>query len=208
MDLEQRLSFFGGKLKLHIGTDDVLVVTHKKMMNTSHTKYLLDNIDPRYESFRHFSISSAMTSIIFLTISVYSWWYGTTHHQAPDDGIYWFVSFISFIIFLTAGVKALQSRVNVVCFNAHDGRRLFSVLGNKPSTKYVKEFCDQLGKRIERIHYNGEFSSERTADILTKHVEYLFEQNILSESEVKLALDRISNKAKLNVVSIAKDEAV
>lgn len=208
MELQQRLSIYGGKLNLSVNNDDVLVITHKKLMNSSTTKYLLDNIDPRCESFRQFSIIAAITSVACLTISICLVWYGKTYYEPPDDGAYLFFSFITFMAFLIAGIKAYRSRVNVVCFNSHDGRRLFSILGNKPNSKEVEVFCENLGKRIERIRYNGEISSDRMAEILKRHVEFLFEQSILNESETKSAIERISKKSKISVVDFSKKGSV
>lgn len=82
------------------------------------------------------------------------------------------------------------------------------MLGNKPNEEKVKEFCDGLAQKIEGIRYRGEISGERFAAILTRHVDFLFEQNVLSDSEVKAAHERIKNKSKLSVVSFKKDEAV
>lgn len=208
MNLEQRLSVLGGKLTLEVASDDVLVVTHRKIMNLSSTRYLLDNIDPRYESFKQFSLVAAVTSVLGLILALFLGWYGKTYYEPPNDAAFWFFSFISFIVFMVAGARALRSRVNVICFNSHDGRRLFSLLGNKPSEGKVREFCDSLAHRIEGIRYRGEISGERFAAILGRHVDFLYEQNVLSESEVKSALERIKNKSKLSVVSFKKDAAV
>lgn len=208
MNLEQRLSVLGGKLTLEVTSDDVLVVTHRKIMNLSSMRYLLDNIDPRYESFKQFSLVAAVTSVLGLILAIFLGWYGKTHYEPPNDGAFWFFPFISSIVFMVAGVRALRSRVNVICFNSHDGRRLFSLLGNKPSEGKVREFCDNVAHKIEGIRYRGEISGERFAEILGRHVDFLYEQNVLNESEVKLALERIKNKSKLSVVSFKRDAAV
>ena len=202
--LEQRLGIFGGKLKLYVNNEDVLIITHKKMLNTSITKYLLDNIDPRFESYKQFSLGAAITSIACLSASVFLWWYGKTYHQPPDDGAYLFFSFITFIASIIAGVKAYKSWVNIVCFNSHDGRRLFSILGNKPDSNKVEEFCRNLGKRIERIRYNGEISRDRMSEILKRYVEFLYENRVLNEIEVKSAIARISNKRNISVIEFEK----
>ncbi len=208
MDLEQRLSVFGGTLNVSVNNDDVLVIKHKKLMNTSTTRFLLDNIDPRYESFRQFSIISAITSVVCLITSLYLVWHGQTFYEPPDDGVFWLFAFISFAAFLMLGIKAYNSRVNIVCFNSHDGRRLFSILGNKPSSEIVEVFCEKLGKRIERIRYSGEISSDRMSEILKQHVEFLFEQSVLTEAEAKTAIERISSKSKISVVDFGKKEGL
>jgi hypothetical protein len=208
VELIQKLSILGGKLKLHVGNDDVLVITKEKIMNTSTTKYLLDNIDPRCESYKQFSVVAAFTSIVCLALSIFFGWYGKTYHEPPDDGAYLFFSIITFFGFIITAVKAYRSKINIVCFNSHDGRRLFSILGSQPSSDEVTRFCEALAKRIEKIRYNGEISYERMAVILKTHVEFLYEQNVLNEIEVKTAIDRISSKTRFSVLNFADNESV
>jgi hypothetical protein len=208
VELVQKLSIFGGKLKLHVGNDDVLVITKEKMLNTSTTKHLLDNIDPRCESFKHFSVAAAFTSIVCLVLSLFLGWYGKTFHEPPDDGAYLFISLITFFGFIITAIKAYRSKINIVCFNSHDGRRLFSILGSQPSSDDVNKFCEALAKRIEKIRYNGEISHERMAVILKGHVEFLFEQNVLNEAEVNAAIDRISSKTRVSILSFVNNESV
>jgi hypothetical protein len=173
-------------------------------MNTSTTKYLLDNIDPRFESFKQFSVAAAFTSIACLVLSFCLGWYGITYHQPPDDGAYLFFSIIAFAGFFIAAVKAYRSKINIVCFNSHDGRRLFTIFGNKPSASDVERFCEALAKRIEQIRYNGDISSARMAVILKRHVEFLVEQNILDAAEAKTALDRIYSNSVISVLNFTK----
>ncbi len=208
MKLSQRLGVLGGKLDISLGNDDVLVINHKKYLNVNESRYLLDHIDPRYELYKQFSLPAAIASGMFLVVAVFLWWYGKTYYQPPDDVGYLFMSIVCFVAFIISGVKAINSRVNVICFNAPDGRRLFSILGNKPNTKEVRRFSDALVKRIERIRYNGEISNERMADILEKHVEFLCEQGVLSLSEKKVAINRIQNKTKFNVVKLNESKNV
>jgi len=208
MQLSQRLGMLGGKLDISLGNDDVLVINHKKYLNVNESKHLLDHIDPRYELYKQFSLPAAIASGMFFIAAILLWWYGKIHSQPPEDVGYLFISIVCFVAFIISGVKAIKSRVNVICFNAPDGRRLFSIFGNKPSIEEVKKFSDDLVKRIERIRYNAEISNERMADILEKHVEFLCEQGVLSLSEKKVAIDRIQNKTKFNVVKLNKNKNV
>lgn len=202
MQISQRLGLFGGKLSTRVGSDDVLTIAHEKLFNKNETRYLLDHIDPRYDTLRRFSVASAVTSLISILLSAALLWYGKTYLVPPDDGVVLFFSGLLFITALIAGLKALRSRMNLVLFNSHDGRRLFTLYGNKPNAQEVTEFCLQLAKRIERIRYSGELSTERMSSILTKHADYLAEQGVLSEAEHKAVLSRIAKKGKPSVVSI------
>jgi hypothetical protein len=206
MKITQRAGFFGGKFTLHITSHDELVLTNEKILNKSTSKYLLDNINPLYESYKQFSMPAAIMSVVFMVLSIFLFWYGKTYFTPPNDVAYLFMSSIIFIAALVAGVKALRSRLNIVCFNSIDGRRLFSLFGNKPSTEEVEYFCEELKKQIERIRYNGEISSERMADILGRHVEFLYEHEVLSQAEKESALNKITNKTKFKVVSLSSNK--
>jgi len=203
MEIIQKVGIFGGKFSVHITENDELIFTNEKLFNKNTSKYLLDHIDPLCESYKQFSMAAAITSIIFLALAVSLYWYGTTYLTPPNDAGFLFMSAIFFIGFLVAGIKAIRSRLNIVCFNSHDGRRLFSLYGNKPSANEVEVFCDNLKTQIERIRYNGEISNERLSEILGKHVDFLFENDVLNESERQTALNKINNKTKLNVVELS-----
>lgn len=144
--------------------------------------------------------------MISILLSASLIWYGKTYLEPPDDGVFLFFSGLLFITAIIAGLRALSSRMNLVLFNSHDGRRLFSLYGNKPSTQDVTTFFQQLEKRIERIRYSGELSTERMSSILTKHADYLVEQGVLSETEHKAVIGRIEKKGKPSVVSILGDK--
>lgn len=206
MEISQKTGLFGGKVSVHVANNDELIFNHEKMFNKNTSKYLLDHIDPLFESYKRFSTIAAVMSVIFITLSIFLYWYGKTYFVPPEDVGYIFMSFITFVAALIAGIKAFKSRLNVVCFNGHDGRRLFSLYGNKPSVKEVEVFCDSLKRKIERIKYNGEISNERMKEILGKHVDFLFENNVLSQAERDSALNKIANKSKLNVVTLSASE--
>jgi len=202
MRLEQKLSITGGKLTLSVENNDVLVITHKKLMNSSSSRYLLDDIDPRYHSFQEFSLAATLISLICFVFSICIGWYGKTHYSPPDDGAFLFFSFITFIGAIISGVKAVNSRANVISFNnARNGYRLFSIFGNKPSQEEVEKFCSDLCKTIESIRYSEELSNKKMSDVLTRHVEFLSEQKVLSDDEVRAALMRIENRMRPNVVN-------
>ena len=203
MELVQKVGLFGGKFSVHITENDELIFSNEKLFNKNTSKYLLDHIDPLYESYKQFSIAAAITSIVCLALAVSLLWYARTNLTPPEDVGFLFISGIFFIASFIAGIKAIRSRLNIVCFNSHDGRRLFTLYGNKPNTNEVELFCENLKKQIERIRYNGEISNERLSEILGKHVEFLFENDVLSQVEKESALKKITNKTKLNVVNLS-----
>lgn len=208
MELIQKVGIFGGKFSVRITESDELIVSNEKLFNRNTSKYLLDHIDPLFESFKQFSMAAAITSIVFLVLAVSLLWYGRTYLSPPNDVGFLFMSGIFFIAFFIAGIKAIRSRLNIVCFNSHDGRRLFTLYGNKPNANEVELFCENLKKQIERIRYNGEISNERLSEILGKHVEFLFENGVLSQTEKESALNKIINKTKLNVVNLSSNNKV
>ncbi len=203
MQLSQKLGILKGRLIIRVGGDDVVYLDNEKFLNKRESKYLLDEIDPCYENFKQFSILSAGIAIISVILSAVCLWYGTTYLTPPNDGGMLFMAIAFFVVALISAVKAFKSRLNVICFKSNDGRQLFNILGNKPSENTAKEFAKSLANRIEKIRYNGDISIDRMSEILRKHVEFLHEQKILNEIEVKSALEKIENRTRPNVVNMA-----
>lgn len=202
MKLEQKTGLLGQKLKLSIKDNDTLVLTHKRFMNSSDVKYLLDDIDPKYDIYKEFSIAAAITSLIALLFALFLAWQGTTV-SAPEDGPYYFFSFLLVGAAAVAGMKAFNSRVNVIAFNAIDGRHLFSIFANRPDEATVQNFSDNLAKVIQKIRYSDDVSIERRSEMLLKHVEFLLEENVLNSSEATSAMKRITANNKAPVVKLA-----
>ncbi|WP_339414468.1 hypothetical protein [Pseudomonas sp. EA_35y_Pfl2_R5] len=208
MEFIQSIGFFKGKLKITVGSDDVLTLSQVKFLNKVENKFLLDNIDPQYDVYKNFSIGAFTTSTISLVLAILTTWYGSTYFQPPDDGPYLLTSGLLFMSFFFFGVNAYKSKISVVCFNGHNGQRLFSILGNKPNSEKVTMFCNEIKNRIERIKYNGEISAERMAGILEKHVEFLCEHQVLSSEEKAQAIARINTRKKPTVVKLHESKSV
>lgn len=208
MEFVQNIGFFKGKLKITVGSDDVLTLSQEKLLNKIENKFLLDNIDPQYDVYKSFSIGAFSTSIISLALAILTTWYGNTYFQPPDDGPFLLTAGLLFMSFFFFGVNSYKSKINVVCFNGHNGQRLFSILGNKPSNEKVTVFCNELKSKIERIRYNGEISAERMAGILEKHVELLYENQVLSAEEKAQAIARINTRKKPTIVKFHESKNV
>lgn len=202
MELIQSIGILKGKLKVTIGSDDTLTLSQIKPFNRMENKFLLDNIDSQYDIYKNFSIGAFIISTISLILATLIIWYGNTYFQPPDDGPFLLISGLLFMSFFFFGVKAYQSRINVICFNGHNGQRLFSILGNKPNSKEVITFCNEIKNRVERIKYSGEISAERMAGILEKHVEFLYEHQVLNSEERTQAITRINTRKKPTLIKI------
>lgn len=208
MQLSQKLGVFKGRLSIRVGSDNIVYLDNEKFLNKHESKFQLDDIDPCFENIKEFSLLSAAFTIIFIILSVVLCWYGTTYLTPPDDGIVFFFSIAFFIVAFISAIKAFKSKINLIRFKSNSGKPLFNILGNKPSESEAKAFSKYLANRIEGIRYNGDISSERMSEILEKHVTFLHEQGVLDEKEVHSALEKIKQKAKINVVNMTKFNTV
>lgn len=202
MEFTQRIGIFQGKLRVIVGEDDILTFRHEKFLNKTEHRFLLDSIAPQFDVFKNFSLSALALSIASLFLAILSGWYGSHYFQPPDDGVYILFSVIFLATSVISGFKAYKSKINLICFNDTNGRRIFSLLGNKPKEVDVGRFCESLKKKIERIKYNGEISPERMAGILERHVAFLHEHQILNEQEAQIAIEKIKEKQKPKIVNI------
>ncbi len=200
MKLSQKLNLWGGKLDAEV-SNNVLILTHKGLMSLSVTKYSLDDIDPDFDTYKSFSLGAAIASLLAFIMSVYLLWYGKTYYESPEDAEYLFGSLIAFVAFVIATFKSIKSRINVVTFISNEGGVLFNLHGGKPCSDVLNSFCIELSERIKKIRY-GELSSQQLNEILSKHVHFLFEHDVLNELELKSAINKINGKTSVNVVSI------
>lgn len=201
MEFTQKFGIFQGKLRVIVSDDDILTFRHERFLNKIENKFLLDSIDPQFDIFKRFSLSASILFITSLLLAILSGWYGSHYFQPPDDSVYILFTVIFLSTSVISGFKAYKSKINLVCFNDVNGRRIFSLLGNKPNETEVSKFCEALKKKIERIKYNGEISPERMAAILQRHVAFLHEHQVLNEQEAHTAIQRIKDKQKPRVLN-------
>ena len=183
----------------------LLRITQKRLFNNYEVRYLLDDIDPRWETVTRFSVRTAVTALVSLVFAGWLWWYGKTYLSPPEDGGYLFMSVVCSVIFLIAGFRAVRSHVNLVLFNGKNGNRLFSLYGKRPNAAEVNAFCEYVAKRIDEIRYQGGIAKERMGEILARHVEFLVEQGVLSQAEADSAMKRIKEKVSAPVVTLVGD---
>ncbi|WP_156480554.1 hypothetical protein [Aquipseudomonas alcaligenes] len=202
MEFTQKIGMFQGKLRIIVGDDDILTFRHERFLNKTEHRFLLDSIDPQFDVFKSFSLSALILSTTSLALAILSGWYGSHYFQPPDDGAYLLSAIILISISVISGFKAYKSKINLICFNDINGRRIFSLLGNKPREADIRRFCESLKKKIERIKYNGEISPERMAGILERHVAFLHEHQVLNEQEAQNAIERIREKQKPKIINL------
>jgi hypothetical protein len=202
MKLIQKLGILKGSLVLNASSEDTLEITHKSIFTKSTNTYLLDNIDPRFTTYKGFSMQATIIAFIALLVSLISIWYGMTFLEPPADGGPFFLAFIMSLLAIGSGIKAFRSRVNVISFNSTQGNRIFVIPANKPSENEVLDFCNFLCERINKIRYNGDISKERLNEIIKRHIDFLHEQKIIDEAEMNSFKKRADNKISLTVVSM------
>jgi len=202
MKLIQNLGILKGSLVLNSSSDDTMEIMHKSIFTKSTSTYLLDNIDPRFTTYKGFSMPATIVALAALLVSLTSVWYGMTFLEPPEDGGPFFLALIMGLLAVGSGIKAFRSRVNVIYFNSTQGNRIFVIPANKPSENEVLDFCNHLCERINKIRYNGDISKERLNEILKRHIDFLHEQKIIDDNEANIFKKRADNKIALTVISM------
>lgn len=200
----QSLGFLKGKSIFFVDKYDSLNLSIHSLTRKSEYKFSLDNLDHRYEKHKEFSFKALGLLIISVLFALYFFWSGWTEHQKVSEfaGVQFFFGVLFFICAIIAGNKVLNSNINIVGFNDHNGARVFNLNGVKPSPEEVEIFCNALAKKISSIRYDGDISSSRMKEIYIKHLEFLFEHEIILESEFVQIVDRLNkNKKVLKIVN-------
>jgi hypothetical protein len=202
MKLLQKLGILKGSLLLNASADDTLEITHRSIFTKSTNNYLLDNIDPRFTTYKGFSMQATIVALLAFPVALISVWYGMNFLEPPADGGPFFLAFIMSLIAIFFGIKAFRSRVNVISFSSIQGNILFVIPANKPSESEVSKFCSYLCERINKIRYNGDISKERLNEIIKRHIEFLHEQKIIDEPEMNRFKKVADSKISLSIVTM------
>ena len=83
---------------------------------------------------------------------------------------------------------------DLVFFRADDGEELFKIRQQKQDATKPKAFADALAERIDSIRYPGNLSRADQLELYQKHLAFLFDEQVLSETEYQTILTRLEKQ--------------
>ena len=92
-------------------------------------------------------------------------------------------------------IKIVENSHNLLIFtNLDTGYQIFSMSASKPDKQKVDSFVDELIIRIKSIRYPENISLEEMSEYHIQHLNFLINENVLSENEYNSARKRINQK--------------
>lgn len=82
----------------------------------------------------------------------------------------------------------------VVFFRADDGEELFKIRQQKKDVPAISAFAKGLSERIETIRYPTNLSLSEQMELYQKHLEFLLNEEVLTDEEYQVFLHRIQDR--------------
>lgn len=203
LKLEQKIFPFK-KTTLSITEDRELFVVSASLSNTTSFSLPLEQLAPRPSEFRRFKLVAVLIFTISLLVTIISWYILNVTEDIDGLGKQALVVMLIFGTFTFVSlIKLKGAYVNLLIFN--DRRTMdaiFSISPTNPSKKEVEEFVNALESRIKAIEYGSGFSNTEKTAIYIRHLEFLLNEEVLTNEEYKIIENRVKNKDKNRVVSL------
>ncbi len=120
------------------------------------------------------------------------------------SGLYVFIILIGVMapaLFFTMAYR--KTHDSLFFLDAQSSLSLFSISLKRPNQEDVRYFLDELGKKISLAIYPEELSLTQKLEIYKKHLDFLLNEGVLTESEFLNIISRIT-PAKADVLNIVK----
>lgn len=194
-ELKQRYSFTGS-LRLSLQQGDTLLLETRELFRSAQQTYWLGEIDPIPIQHRRIAVGWAVGTVVMAAVLV-SGIFGSVAEGSllsADPGA---IAFLLFMMLITLALflNTLQLSSNTYTFRAaHSQALLFSIRRNKPSKAHVDAFIKVLRSRIESPRAPRGLSAEQLREHFTKVVDYLAENDFVSNEERTAIAARIVSK--------------
>ncbi|MES9941857.1 MAG: hypothetical protein ABW104_05750 [Candidatus Thiodiazotropha sp. 6PLUC2] len=189
---------------MSITEDRELFVVSASLSNTTSFSLSLEQLAPRPSEFRRFKLVAVLIFTISLLVTIISWYILNVTDDIDGLGKQALVVMLIFGTFTFVSlIKLKGAYVNLLIFN--DRRTMdtiFSISPTNPSKKEVEEFVNALESRIKAIEYGSGFSNTEKTAIYIRHLEFLLNEEVLTNEEYKIIENRVKNKDKNRVVSL------
>jgi hypothetical protein len=188
--LEQR-AFPFNKLRFTIEGTRELVVEHSTLFRSTRQSFPLYLIDPSPIHHRSIPFGWVIATVIFLVLTI-SAIIGRSDNQEPGAI---FVVLLMLGLFLACLYNTIKLSISTIHFrNANTAAIMLNLYRSKPTESVVDEFIETLRNRIESFRTPVGSTSDETIALFVKHLDYLFENDVLQQSEYDGAIQRLNQR--------------
>ncbi len=192
-------SIFLPTLSVEATADGRLVLSSSGLFRSWSQTYSLDEIDPTPIHERAFAAGWAVGAAAAVLVWVFAIWAAMKEGGTPA-GLWFTFGFLSLIAFALT-LNAVRLSPNIYAYRSSRAHAvLFALRRNSPSGAAVDSFVSSLAKLIGTYRNPPGLTTAQLAEHHRKALQYLLENQVLSQSEVDTALKRLEEKHKSGVV--------
>lgn len=186
-----------GEIELRIIENKRLVYSQKSLLRKQQYSINLDVLDPNPIAYRNVPSRPIGFGGVSGAMALLSLVGALTAKPSPElVGVYGSAIFFG-VISAFCFFYAYRDYRDVYIFkNRNNGENILIVARESPSASDVDNFIRQLDKRVNSIRYDENTPYEVKADVYKKHLEFLRQENVLSEEMYSHCVTRVDEKLK------------
>ena len=170
-----------------------LVVEHKTLFRSTRQAFPLHLVDPSPIHHRNVPFGWILATLFFLILSVAALYAGW---NSSEPGAAISSAFLG-ILFLACLYNTFKLSTNTLHYkNVNTAAVMFSLFRGKPSRAEVDLFVAGLRARIESFRNPVGAAPEEVVALYQKHLDYLLQNEVLSQAEYNSASERLQERLK------------
>jgi hypothetical protein len=186
-----------GRIEIRVVENKEVIFSQRSLLRNQQYSINLDVFHPKPIAFRSVPSRPLAWAVIFGGLGLL--FLASALFSSVSQDIFLLYTFA--VIFGLVAASCLFSLYknyrDVYIFKSrHNGENTLIIARGKPSEGEVNAFVDELERRIDSIKYDGNLSLEAKAEVYKKHLEFLFQEGVISQEVFSQCLASVEEKAK------------
>ena len=201
--LRQKKGIFKSN-KYSITAEHELEIQDKTLFMSRSGKIPLWIINPNYTTFKKLDTKALLGCLlgsipgIFAVLSII--------YEAPQEKVnFVLIGIASFVFSLLCLSRFIKNLAEGVFFsNKENGHHIFTLYKSSKNKAEVEEFIEILIQTIKSFRYPSSLPIQQKNEIFQRHLDFLFSEGVLNESEIATVINRINeqNQKKAEILKI------
>ncbi len=201
ISLNQRTGFKKVKFEL-IGNKEI-IVNESTLFSHRSVPISLSILEPRPFKYKNIAVSGYVIGGLLLALSILILVLAIFTKDSRNLELfipYLLISLGLAVFFLRKAYKA--SRNLIIFTNINNGANVLLIDIKTNNESEINKFCEEITKRASSIRYPDGTPYDQKIEIYTKHLEYLTNEEVISEEECEQFIKRLNDKNTAKVVKI------
>lgn len=185
---------FGRTLRFEVEGNRDVHMYYKSLFKTQSQSFPLDLISARPGLNKNINLAAGIAALLLLLMIGFCLLGYTQNPERFSQPLV-----VLTILFLPPALAALwffnaSFTPYVVFFRADDGDELFKIPQFPKDKVALDKFAKALSERIEAIRYPGNLTHAEQLELYQKHLDFLLNEQVLSQAEYDAALARLQQR--------------